>query len=101
MYRVLGSSPRMRGAVRHVPLRVSEGGIIPAHAGSSCECHGSVNRQEDHPRACGEQASNGKSTYLNAGSSPRMRGAGWHGLGRENPPRIIPAHAGSSPPSPG
>ena len=51
---------------------------------------------EDHPRACGEQASSMSRKLLPAGSSPRVRGAVVIGTPIGTSPRIIPARAGSS-----
>ena len=73
---VVGSSPRVRGAVdvRHDRLLLS--GIIPACAGSregqSCTCR----QCWDHPRVCGEQSEQRRPFAVCLGSSPRVRGAG-------------------------
>ena len=78
---------------------ISRGGIIPAHAGSTRRIVSTSSRVWDHPRACGEHEINGRTMTAYEGSSPRMRGALkllkrlGAGLG------IIPAHAGSTPPS--
>ena len=79
---VLGSSPRMRGALfpyrrRPKPLR-----IIPADAGSTIRHTAPTTRRRDHPRGCGEHSSVRSPRSLRGGSSPRMRGApgsGWSG----------------------
>ena len=92
----VGSSPRMRGAGAVVPDHRARVGIIPAHAGSRrmppCPC----SPRRDHPRACGEQRFCRATTPRLSGSSPRMRGAVEHAVGKRHVCRIIPAHAGSS-----
>ena len=52
----------------------------------------------DHPRACGEHARGPALKSGPAGSSPRMRGtlSAWLRVGEGK--RIIPAHAGNTPP---
>ena len=34
---ILGSSPRMRGSLFHYPISLKSAGIIPAHAGLTCQ----------------------------------------------------------------
>ena len=92
---VEGSPPRMRGAVPGHLDRMARKRITPAHAGSRALRRNQPDWIQDHPRACGEQASRSKSSASAAGSPPRMRGAVRLGglfvvLGR-----ITPAHAGS------
>ena len=98
--RVMGSSPRVRGA-GHEELDVSLlAGIIPACAGSSRHTSIRLSWPWDHPRVCGEQE-----TYVCAmgdlgGSSPRVRGAVTHFAPPCSLDGIIPACAGSrSPPT--
>ena len=95
----VGSSPRMRGKrcvgrVQHPWPR-----IIPAHAGQTRRDISTSGRSPDHPRACGANGKISSKTMVRTGSSPRMRGkrmvAGIWQTGR----RIIPAHAGQTPPS--
>ena len=50
-----GSSPRVRGADRHLGRAVRLDGIIPARAGSRATPRRSRVWARDHPRACGEQ----------------------------------------------
>ena len=52
----MGSSPRVRGAVRILSRKSKFVGIIPARAGSSVNLMESSFEKRDHPRACGEQA---------------------------------------------
>ncbi|PKU88478.1 hypothetical protein CQR46_1579 [Bifidobacterium pseudolongum subsp. globosum] len=48
-----GSSPRMRGKLRHVPSDRLRQRIIPAHAGQTRSAAVWCGRRSDHPRACG------------------------------------------------
>ncbi len=75
--RVIGSSPRRRGARPTVGVHRSHSRIIPAQAGSTPSARPT-------PRRGG-------------GSSPRRRGALGEGLGGGSVDRIIPAQAGSTP----
>ena len=94
--RRLGSSPRVRGAASAMRLILIFIGIIPACAGSSY--HGAVAAAQarDHPRVCGEQIAKAVQTIINAGSSPRVRGAGKPCNVWDFSNGIIPACAGSS-----
>ena len=118
--KLMGSSPRMRGAGANRHEGVGLFGIIPAHAGSRASPPTTSCSQRDHPRACGEQCVLTSNPNVNLGSSPRMRGAGstsrlasahpstsWgssprmRGAAARDAARrpqggIIPAHAGSS-----
>ena len=91
-----GSSPRVRGAGRTQGGGVAHGGIIPACAGSSSGWRVPPLRSQDHPRVCGEQSYDGGGTPLDAGSSPRVRGAGVVEGEAGEEAGIIPACAGSS-----
>ena len=95
----LGSSPRMRGKLTADAGDTHSRRIIPAHAGQTDldKFYGDVNA--DHPRACG---ANGEALHVKRrldGSSPRMRGKLGHRHRRYGRARIIPAHAGQTPPS--
>ena len=71
-----GSSPRVRGAGTIAFADAGALRIIPARAGSSDALNGRAWRDEDHPRACGEQTVKSSGGVIVAGSSPRVRGAG-------------------------
>ena len=90
-----GSSPRVRGAGKHVWCGLRWCRIIPARAGSSCSWWRSWPLRSDHPRACGEQTTSSFERFEPSGSSPRVRGA----VAQKRLPRgrwrIIPARAGS------
>ena len=73
--RLSGSSPRMRGAPRHLQTGDHPGGIIPADAGSTTSCFAPLTFDQDHPRGCGEHYYAFASDAFGSGSSPRMRGA--------------------------
>ena len=94
-----GSSPRMRGKPQPLGNLRRKPRIIPAHAGQTRTGGGGRLGKPDHPRACG--ANNG---YVSGygpldGSSPRMRGKRPEHRGPNGRGRIIPAHAGQTPPS--
>ncbi len=94
-----GSSPGMRGAREQDSRPAPSSGIIPAYAGSTLGCPKDSCIRRDHPRVCGEHVTVALDKVACFGSSPRMRGAldlahlrhVWLG--------IIPAYAGSTPPS--
>ena len=55
MWKMPGSSPRVRGAAAYQLPVIRLPGIIPARAGSSQFIIGILHKVRDHPRACGEQ----------------------------------------------
>ena len=91
-----GSSPRMRGTLRHREGRWNASGIIPAYAGNTYRSSLWRKSHRDHPRVCGEH--NGKpSMILHAsGSSPRMRGTRDADAQMLVEMGIIPAYAGNT-----
>ena len=72
---LVGSSPRMRGALVAPDAVESSQRIIPADAGSTRFDFGDRIIPEDHPRGCGEHWDGIEQKVTGAGSSPRMRGA--------------------------
>ena len=90
-----GSSPRVRGAEEDDVARLRLGRIIPARAGSRARYVARPSCRSDHPRACGEQYVPVAVDDAVTGSSPRVRGADGPHARRHDPPRIIPARAGS------
>ena len=96
-----GSSPRMRGKqVPHdMPCRALR--IIPAHAGQTLPRGPRIRPWSDHPRACGANWVLGQHVNVAPGSSPRMRGKPMTRCSRCSGIRIIPAHAGQTPPPTG
>ena len=91
-----GSSPRVRGEVRHPRIPRNLKGIIPAGAGRSGEvCSKRIHRW-DHPRGCGEKLSAQHVSAKWRGSSPRVRGEAGGLLFALAVDGIIPAGAGRS-----
>ena len=54
LWRLVGSSPRMRGAPHPTARMLLRSGIIPADAGSTTGGRKRESEDEDHPRGCGE-----------------------------------------------
>jgi len=69
-----GSSPRMRGTLRHRFLNVFSWRFIPAHAGNTNPVASAALAAAVHPRACGEHSWPAHPHSYGVGSSPRMRG---------------------------
>ena len=69
-----GSSPRVRGTPRSLPLLRVGVGIIPACAGNTPQSWGRRAATGDHPRVCGEHGRLDNLRKAQAGSSPRVRG---------------------------
>ena len=93
-----GSSPRMRGkraGGKHDGRRVR---IIPAHAGQTKSKRVRAFSMPDHPRACGANRPLDFNLKSERGSSPRMRGKLFCVFVLCFSLRIIPAHAGQTPP---
>ena len=91
-----GSSPRMRGTPTvngKLDYRVR---FIPAYAGNART--DSRDRRSDtvHPRVCGERIFATLTTYLQSGSSPRMRGTRANASCGNGDIRFIPAYAGNA-----
>ena len=94
--KILGSSPRMRGARSLLNTSVIRAGIIPADAGSTKFRIRIWLLPRDHPRGCGEHKARDRPDTLSPGSSPRMRGARRKQYESGRRGRIIPADAGST-----
>ena len=86
----------MRGAPAIIRKAVAWYGIIPADAGSTRPQMRRAFHLKDHPRGCGEHSSLWPFLSLQAGSSPRMRGALIVIHSKRRVTRIIPADAGST-----
>ena len=93
---LLGSSPRMRGALAQESRDVRGKGIIPAYAGSTPMTARTAEMTRDHPRVCGEHHAFMTASRNPSGSSPRMRGAPCDAPGQLRDEGIIPAYAGST-----
>ena len=93
----VGSSPRMRGALRFQIRNLPALGIIPADAGSTSSADPDDPYRWDHLRGCGEHLLDLIASVPSAGSSPRMRGAPSTYTPGSSMQGIIPADAGSTP----
>ena len=89
-----GSSPRMRGSLRHNDEHARQSGIIPAHAGLTGPHTLASTLGRDHPRACGAHPMEFSNLQVGEGSSPRMRGSHERHRLMPHDAGIIPAHAG-------
>ena len=94
-----GSSPRERGARVRCRDRLDGPGLIPARAGSTAECVAGGTGPTAHPRASGEHLDGTRRRVPGDGSSPRERGAPAARSASTSTLRLIPARAGSTPPS--
>ena len=92
----LGSSPRVRGTPRLLPVHEPVLGIIPACAGNTPFAPASARWGRDHPRVCGEHFEYSTVTYRVEGSSPRVRGTHGHERDLRIGGGIIPACAGNT-----
>ena len=92
-----GSSPHVRGAQGWFDFRGPVFGIIPACAGSTRYRQQFQSTHRDHPRMCGEHDSFPSDDFIEAGSSPHVRGAPLRWRRGSFRCGIIPACAGSTP----
>ena len=95
-----GSSPLTRGALLSEIAADSDVGLIPAHAGSTVRVRERYARGWAHPRSRGEHDRQPYFTTSTAGSSPLTRGAHPGEEFELDLERLIPAHAGSTSPTP-
>ena len=93
---VSGSPPRMRGKVKDALLDCPQRGITPAYAGKSHLRKPYCELPRDHPRVCGEKASNSPIRDFLMGSPPRMRGKVSELRSQNEAAGITPAYAGKS-----
>ena len=96
---VSGSSPRMRGALFKPDKPVGRYGVIPAYAGSTDLVVLYPIISKGHPRVCGEHNALPYRDGRGGGSSPRMRGAPAERVEHQLRDGVIPAYAGSTPPT--
>ena len=95
-----GSSPRLRGTLRHQGREQLLPRFIPAFAGNASFGGGASVPVTVHPRVCGERihADLGRSSAY--GSSPRLRGTPGQLVRAQGGGRFIPAFAGNAPAPP-
>jgi len=91
-----GSSPRMRGTLKHFLRNRAFERFIPAHAGNTGVKQSGRSHSSVHPRACGEHSAPTVSAKGASGSSPRMRGTRSAAMSSIAVIRFIPAHAGNT-----
>ena len=92
-----GSSPRVRGTWHPVPLEVSGRRFIPACAGNIRLRLFALLQSSVHPRVCGEHLLPERRRFVDAGSSPRVRGTYLIHGPLLSSGRFIPACAGNIP----
>ena len=95
---VKGSSPRVRGTLRHLGCNPCRLGIIPACAGNTVVLVDYRGDFRDHPRVCGEHVAVVRVDFACLGSSPRVRGTRHAAGGSSEAAGIIPACAGNTNP---
>ena len=96
-----GSSPLTRGKRRQMHLVHVIRGLIPAHAGKTRPPWPGGHGSPAHPRSRGENASSSMPIKSAYGSSPLTRGKHVATPSWAARPRLIPAHAGETPPPSG
>ena len=91
-----GSSPRVRGTLRHGRGVMGKPRFIPARAGNAQNSHAFNAARTVHPRACGERPAYIENRRICCGSSPRVRGTRPRIATTSVLPRFIPARAGNA-----
>ena len=92
----IGSSPRVRGKLRHTTEHHRRQRIIPARAGQTTGDIDLGDNRSDHPRACGANFLARTAYARSFGSSPRVRGKRENAAVEVGLVRIIPARAGQT-----
>ena len=93
-----GSSPLMRGKLSEVQARPLVGRLIPDHTGKTGSRSYRLRPSTVHPRSHGENMVRMHAVRGRTGSSPLIRGKLRAGGELDGPARLIPAHAGKTPP---
>ena len=93
-----GSSPLTRGKRADDALRLSNPGLIPAHAGKTLRSGSLIGRTTAHPRSRGENHWMPHPIDPSRGSSPLTRGKHFPFTLDDGTRRLIPAHAGKTAP---
>ena len=91
-----GSPPQVRGKPDHRPRQGTVCGITPAGAGKTYMRQQNTTITKDHPRRCGENASNFTPASCAMGSPPQVRGKLRACLAVAQGRRITPAGAGKT-----
>ena len=91
-----GSSPLTRGKLLRIICPVLGQGLIPAHAGKTCDARASAILPRAHPRSRGENAQLFVPYVNDGGSSPLTRGKRAAQRSRPASTGLIPAHAGKT-----
>ena len=95
----VGSSPLTRGTLGRQQKPSATRGLIPAHAGNTIRGGAFIEGCPAHPRSHGEHPILVRGLVRLRGSSPLTRGPFGGGCGGSHPRGLIPAHAGTIPPS--
>ena len=93
---VCGPSPRLRGTLDTLGLKLLEHRSIPAPAGNTTEKGTSRELSTVHPRACGEHLFHRRRQTYAPGPSPRLRGTPVDVAVEVSGTRSIPAPAGNT-----
>ena len=91
-----GSSPRVRGKQARNDRNRPRRGLIPACAGKTGRPGYRFLWRRAHPRVCGENSTQDKTTPVKTGSSPRVRGKPLEDLKQLHKDGLIPACAGKT-----
>ena len=86
----------MRGKLRKANQIFLDMRNIPAYAGKTCLVGEPNPQNQEHPRVCGENLTDVAQGFLDAGTSPRMRGKLIGSITSPTPGRNIPAYAGKT-----
>ena len=95
-----GSSPLTRGKRCVSHRERGRERLIPAHAGKTSPKHPGGSKRAAHPRSRGENGAVLRPKAVQVGSSPLTRGKRSSESARRLSLRLIPAHAGKTPPPP-
>ena len=93
---LLGTSPRMRGKLRLIVIRISPRRNIPSYAGKTPHPKRNPKPPQEHPRVCGENSAQIVQDAEQGGTSPRMRGKRGQRTTTTTKGRNIPAYAGKT-----
>ena len=92
----LGSPPQVRGKLFNKIREAMPPGITPAGAGKTEEWKSKYEKEQDHPRRCGENCKGPCLQTAMMGSPPQVRGKPMQNTLRNAAIRITPAGAGKT-----